>query len=216
MTNTLLPQHGPHRGNRASTGSLPTASSSTHASASSRATPTASSAIPPRHQFQTSKTTRCPSTPGTPSTAGCRSPAGYAMYSNFVAQDVIVADQHVPPGDAATAYSPVADGRTAAGPRSWNLGARYRATEAPADRPGRIGPGPECLHQLVPVHARPEQYGHQPRAATRRCSTAPLASRRPRLDDPPRIVTYYRYEMYDFLDIVPGYQTGMAQGSSVA
>ncbi len=28
----------------------------------------------------------------------------------------------------------------------------------------------------------------------------------------PRIVNYYRYELYDFLDQAPGYQTGTAQG----
>jgi hypothetical protein len=28
----------------------------------------------------------------------------------------------------------------------------------------------------------------------------------------PRVVNYYRYELYDFRDIAPGYQTGTAQG----
>ena len=147
--------------------------------------------------------------------------AGYAVYSNFVAQDISVADQ-----------STYTTGSTSAAPPStsrWNyggqaqvvtLGSRYCLTECV-----RLTGDVEWVrgHDLITNSAITLAsagtspvvpggtiydlggYSEVLNETTRVRVGADWTVR-------PRVVVYGRYELYNFNDVVPGYQTGLAQG----
>jgi hypothetical protein len=132
--------------------------------------------------------------------------AGYAVYSNFVAQDIWLADEK--PG-----LAPVSS--------RWNyggqahvvtFGSRYAATERVTltgqvewvrgndsiNNSSMTFPGNVTVTDLG-------SYSQVTNETTRVTLGVDWAIR-------PRIVNYYRYELYNFLDKAPGYQTGTAQG----
>jgi hypothetical protein len=144
--------------------------------------------------------------------------AGYALYSNFIGQDINVADQSTFDGtNAASAASPVT-GRWNYGGRAQviNIGSQYCATSrvvfmgqiewvrghnavtsSPMLIPGTGG-------AIVPVNDL-GTYSEILNETTRFTIGMDWKIS-------PRVVNYYRYELYDFRDIHPGYQSGTAQG----
>jgi hypothetical protein len=141
--------------------------------------------------------------------------AGYAVFSDFVAQDVTAADQSGPGGAAAvppTSVVPVT-GRWNYGGRAQvvTLGSRYAATER-VSLTGQV----EWVrgHNLISnstmvfpaaVVTDLGSYSEVLNETTRVSLGADWVIR-------PRVITYVRYELYNFNDILPGYQTGLAQG----
>jgi hypothetical protein len=147
--------------------------------------------------------------------------AGYAVYSNFVAQDISVADQ-----------STFTTGSTSAAPVStarWNyggqahvitFGARYCATE----RVRLSGEfewvrGKDLINNSAITLATASTNPVVPGATiTDLGSYSEVLNQTTRVrlgvdwSISPRVVNFYRYELYDFLDKAPGYQTGTAQG----
>ena len=146
--------------------------------------------------------------------------AGYSVYSNFVSQDINVADQ-----------STFTTGSTSAAPPStgrWNyggqahvitLGTRYAATD-------RVRLSGEyewvCGRDLINDSAITLSPAGSPVVSGGTIydlggySEVSNITNRVRLGldwtISPRIVNFYRYELYDFLDKAPGYQSGTAQG----
>jgi hypothetical protein len=139
--------------------------------------------------------------------------AGYAVYSSFVAQNITLADQSTFTGDTTQAVAPVTS--------RWNYGAqshvvtfgsRYAATER-LILTGQV----EWVHGLnqitdssvtFPSNITVTDLGSYSKVlntTTRVTMGADWVIR-------PRIVNYYRYELYDFFDQSPGYQSGVAQG----
>ncbi|MCC6123637.1 MAG: hypothetical protein IT426_01610 [Pirellulales bacterium] len=138
--------------------------------------------------------------------------AGYAIFSNFIDQDISTADQLRYPGQANSA-APVT-GRWNYGGRAQviTLGSQYTATN--------------CLiftGQIEWVRGNDAVSGSSMTfpgnvVVTDLGTYSAVVNETTRLTVgmdwkiTPRIVNYYRYELYDFNDISPGYQTGTAQG----
>jgi len=130
--------------------------------------------------------------------------AGYAVYSNFVAQDISVGDD-VP---GATPVSPIT-GRWTYGGRAEvvTLGSRYAATDR-VSLTGQL----EWVRgrNLAVASTTPDMFdlgtfSEVLNETTRLTVGADWVLR-------PRVITYVRYELYNFNDVFPGYQTGLAQG----
>ena len=86
---------------------------------------------------------------------------------------------------------------------------------ADAHRTGGMGAGPRPDHQLgdaLPGDRR-QRHDHRPGQLSREVlnETTRLSLGADWMLRP-RVVTYVRYELYNFRDIAPGYQTGLAQG----
>jgi hypothetical protein len=140
--------------------------------------------------------------------------AGYSVFSNFVAQDIRVGDDV--PG---TAISPVT-GRWNYGGRAHivTLGSRYAATER-VTLTGQVewvrGQNLISNSTMVFPAAAPTVT---PTVVTTLGSFSQVLNETTRLTMGadwllrPRVVTYVRYELYNFNDVFPGYQTGLAQG----
>jgi hypothetical protein len=140
--------------------------------------------------------------------------AGYAVYSNFVGQDINVADQSTYTGsNAASAAAPVT-GRWNYGGRAQviNVGSQYSAN----DRLIFMG-------QIEWIRGN-NAISNSPMVFPGNVVVTDLGTYSEVLNETtrftvgmdwkitPRIVNYYRYELYDFKDIAPGYQSGTAQG----
>jgi predicted porin len=135
--------------------------------------------------------------------------AGYSVYSNFVGQDISLADQ-TPYTGSASALPPVTS--------KWNyggqahvvtVGSRYALTE----RMTLTGQfewvrGNDLIYDSYsPATGQPGlgTYSQVLNETTRVSLGADWKVR-------PRMVVYTRYELYNFNDVEPGYQTGLAQG----
>jgi hypothetical protein len=142
--------------------------------------------------------------------------AGYAIYSNFVGQDINVADQSTFNANPASAASPVT-GRWNYGGRAQviNFGSQYAATNRVIFM-GQIEwiRGNNAVtnsSMLIPGSAGNVlvtdlgNYSEVLNETTRFTIGMDWKIS-------PRVVNYYRYELYDFKDIAPGYQSGTAQG----
>lgn len=139
--------------------------------------------------------------------------AGYAMYSNFVAQNITVADQ-LPFGVDVSAVAPVTS-RWNYGGRAQvlSLGSRYAATER-VSLTGQVNwirghdlvTNSATFFPLSGLTVTDLGSFSQVLNETTRVSLGADWMLRP------RFVTYVRYELYNFHDIAPGYQTGLAQG----
>ncbi len=140
--------------------------------------------------------------------------AGYAVYSNFVAQDISVGDDG--PGSL---ISPVT-GRWRYGGRAHvvTLGSRYAAT----DRVTLTGQlewvrGQDLINDSTMVFPAVAP-ATTPTTVTTLGTFSQVLNETTRLTMGadwmvrPRVVTYVRYELYNFNDVAPGYQTGLAQG----
>jgi hypothetical protein len=132
--------------------------------------------------------------------------AGYAVYSNFVGQNITVGDDAV-----GTAVPPVS-GRWNYGGRAQilTLGSRYALTQSVALTGdlefvrgyNLITNSPLQGMALVPALG---SYSEVLNETARIRVGADWTVR-------PRVVVYGRYELYHFNDVAPGYQTGLAQG----
>jgi hypothetical protein len=146
--------------------------------------------------------------------------AGYAIYSNFVAQTINVADESsfTTPGSAA----PPSSARWSYGGRAHVLtvGSRYDLTErVTLTADGEWVQGHNLINDstitlaaagsptVIPGGTITDLGGY---------SEVSNESSRLRVGADwkirPRIVVYTRYELYYFHDIAPGYQSGLAQG----
>jgi hypothetical protein len=138
--------------------------------------------------------------------------AGYSVYSNFFAQDISVADQSTYAGNAANATKPVT------GP--WKYGAEAHVITLGADY--MLSQRIRLTGQFEWVRGRNQvnsstmffpstlvttlgSYSDVINETTRLTMGVDYKLR-------PRVVTYARYELYNFNDVAPGYQTGLAQG----
>ena len=139
--------------------------------------------------------------------------AGYAVYSNFVGQDINVADQSVYNNNPGSAASPVT-GR-------WNYGGRAQVIT--------FGSQYSATERVVFTGQIEWIRGHD--AVNNSSMTFPggivvtdLGSYSEVLNETtrftvgvdwkisPRVVNYYRYELYDFRDIQPVTESGTSQG----
>ncbi len=147
--------------------------------------------------------------------------AGYAVYSNFVAQDISVADQSTFT-TGSTSAAPTSTGRWSYGGQAHviTFGSRYAATERVTltgefewvrgrdlINNSAITLATASTNPVVPGGTITDLGGY---------SEVLNQTTRVRLGVDwaisPRVVNFYRYELYDFLDKAPGYQTGTAQG----
>jgi hypothetical protein len=137
--------------------------------------------------------------------------AGYAVYSNFIGQDITVADQTPYTGTPTAAAAPITS--------RWNyggqahvvtIGSRYALTEC-VILTGDVEwvRGHDLIYNsaITGVALTPAlgTYSEVLNETTRIRVGADWKFR-------PRMVIYGRYELYDFNDEAPGYQTGLAQG----
>ncbi len=137
--------------------------------------------------------------------------AGYAVYSNFIGQDITVADQVPYTGSPTTAAAPITS--------RWNyggqahvvtIGSRYALTEC-VTLTGDFEwvRGHDLIYNSaitgVPLTPALGAYSEVLNETTRIRVGADWKIRR-------RMVVYCRYELYNFEDVVPGYQSGLAQG----
>jgi hypothetical protein len=145
---------------------------------------------------------------------------GYAVYSNFVAQDISVADQ-----------STFTTGSTSAAPPStarWNyggqahvitFGSRYALTER-VRLSGEVEwvRGRDLITNSAITLASAGSPSVPGGTITDLGGYSEVLNQTTRVrlgldwTITPRVVNYYRYELYNFLDKAPGYQTGTAQG----
>jgi hypothetical protein len=137
--------------------------------------------------------------------------AGYSVYSNFVTQDITLADQLT------------SGSRTLPVTGQWNyggqahvisFGSRYAMTDQ-INLTGQV----EWVRGDNSVNNSPMTFVTSPTTVTPQLGTySRVLNETTRVTMGvdwairPRVVNYYRYELYDFLDKAPGYQTGMAQG----
>jgi len=140
---------------------------------------------------------------------------GYAVYSNYVGQEITVADQSVYTGsNSSSASAPVTS--------KWNYGgqahvvtldSRYATTER-VTLTGQV----EWVrgHDLINNSALGTFPGNVTIYDLGGYSEVLNETTRVTMGVDwviyPRVVNYYRYELYNFLDKAPGYQTGTAQG----
>jgi hypothetical protein len=141
--------------------------------------------------------------------------AGYAFYSNFVAQNITLADQNLPTTTGALPSSGVWDYGGQA--QVWTLGVKYQATP----RVQLSGKFEFVLgHDLIDNSATEVNTtkAGAPVLITDLGAYSEVQNRTTRLtlgadwQITPRIVNFYRYELYEFLDQEPGYQSGTLQG----
>jgi hypothetical protein len=137
--------------------------------------------------------------------------AGYAVYSNYVTQDIALADQRTLPN----AY-PVVEGQWNYGAQAHvvTLGSRYAAT----DRVSLTGQVEWVRGNNSINNSTMDTFTTTPTTVTNLGSFSQVTNETTRVTMGvdwvirPRVVNYYRYELYNFLDKAPGYQTGTAQG----
>ena len=140
--------------------------------------------------------------------------AGYSVYSNFVGQNIVIGNDPAPYG--------AATGSIARSRRLWNysgqshvvtLGSRYRVSPC-VTLTGEF----EWVRGLDAITNSATFFPATGVTITDLggYSTVSNTTTRVRLGADwkiaPRIGTYFRYELYNFDDIAPGYQTGFAQG----
>ncbi|MGA2798033.1 MAG: hypothetical protein ABSE63_10660, partial [Thermoguttaceae bacterium] len=136
--------------------------------------------------------------------------AGYAVYSNFVTQDITLADQQTPPA----AY-PAVRGQWNYGAQAHvvTLGSRYAATER-ISLTGQV----EWVRGNNSITNSTMTFPIGTTPVTDLGSFCRVTNDTTRVTMgvdwmiTPRVVNFYRYELYNFLDEAPGYQTGTAQG----
>lgn len=136
--------------------------------------------------------------------------AGYAVFANYVTQDISIADQQVPP----SGFDPITS--------KWNygaqahvitLGSRYCATDRV-----RLTGALEWVRGRDAITNSTIIFPTAPTTVTDIGTFSEVTNETTRLTlgvdwtVSPRIVNYYRYELYNFLDKAPGFQTGTAQG----
>ena len=140
--------------------------------------------------------------------------AGYSVYSNFVAQNVVIGNDPAPYNAVAGTVAPVT------APWNYNgqahvvtLGSRYRASHS-VTFSGEF----EWVRGLDAITNSTTFFPNSGNTITDlgSYSTVSNVTTRVRLGVDwklaPRVGTFFRYELYNFDDIAPGYQTGLAQG----
>jgi hypothetical protein len=140
--------------------------------------------------------------------------AGYSIFSNFVAQNVVIGNDPAPYSAVTGTVAPITSPWNYSG-RSQvvTLGSRYRASEN-VTLTGEF----EWVRGLDEITNSSTFFPATGATITDLggYSTVSNTTTRVRLGADwklgPRIGTYFRYELYNFDDIAPGYQTGLAQG----
>jgi hypothetical protein len=143
--------------------------------------------------------------------------AGYSVYSDFVAQNITVADQLSP---GATGFIPPVTGL-------WNYGGRaqvvtFGSRYAASDNVSLTGQfewmrGHDLITNSTMVFPS-TGVSPTPIVVTDLGSFSQVLNETTRLTlgvdwrIRPRVIAYVRYELYNFNDIFPGYQSGLAQG----
>jgi hypothetical protein len=139
--------------------------------------------------------------------------AGYAVYSNFVAQDIVIGNDPVP-YSGGVRIPPVV-GHWAYGGRAQvvSLGSRYIASDRLTFTGDLewvrghdvIGDSTTSFPSSGFTLTDLGSYSQVINETTRLSVGADCVLR-------PRVVTFMRYELYNFRDVAPGYQSGLAQG----
>jgi hypothetical protein len=146
--------------------------------------------------------------------------AGYAIYSNFVGQTITLADQNLPAAFGGNGVVPSSSVWSYGGQAQvCTLGGRYQAS--PAVRlTGQFEfvYGHDLIsNSAIDVNTIKTAPG-TPNLTTDLGGFSEVQNRTTRVTlgidwtVRPRLVVFSRYELYDFLDQEPGYQTGTAQG----
>ena len=130
---------------------------------------------------------------------------GYAVYSNFIAQNIVIGETTAPaPTPGIWSYS--------GGAQVANLTARYRVNPKL-----RLTGEVEYIHgndqvtnsaMVLPGSATPVSLGSYSQVLNDSTHVTVGAD----VIHTPRLSSYYRYEFYNFSDQQPGYQSGIAQG----
>jgi hypothetical protein len=138
---------------------------------------------------------------------------GYAVFSNFVAQNVVIGDDPNP-YSGVSSIKPVTPQWTYGGEAHVvTLGSRYALTECVA-----LTGDVEWVRGRDQINDSTTTFPASGNTVTDLGGYSEVLNETTRIRVGadwmirPRVVVYGRYELYNFSDMAPGYQSGMAQG----
>jgi hypothetical protein len=139
--------------------------------------------------------------------------AGYFINSNFVGQDIVIGDDPAPYNPPSSIKPVVARWNYGGRAQVLTLGSRYAATDC-VTLTGSVewARGQDLINNSDTFYPASGAFASDVGSFTEVNNETTRLILGLDWQIRPRIVNYYRYELYNFLDKSPGYQTGTAQG----